>query len=215
MASAISNTHATIFTKLPKCITKIWSPRIINTTNESVIQNELRRHESCMVESIEIKVTFRDVPQDDTFEIDEYGDTTNDMIQMWQEGKLQWELIDKAVAQGVKELQASIVTAAQSRKVESVTVPRPSRTIYTNQTASTVATLTKTNLTRNNDDDKHVVGYAETIAPTDSTSNAGIEDIARQIRHEIRRQSQKRTSGTKEVHQRNFFGQHVRDSCRQ
>lgn len=177
MASALSNTHATIFTQLPKSIRKVWAAKPVYPKSGTLLSCASNKHEFSLIETVEILVTFVDLPECDLITFTDSDDLNDDKIKAWQLGKSQWQKLDEAITKGVETLTNAAIAAAAERSMMSVDVLKHNLTQYRRQSNSAARSAQEPIDTEGSVLDQSKIapinnlsGYAQTVVPNDSTS---------------------------------------------
>lgn len=196
MASALSNTHAGIFTQLPKIIRKVWKAKPVLVKTTAPIETVSNKHEYSLIEEVEVVIRFVDLPESDVYEFCESDDINEDKIQAWQAGKQQWQKLDEAINTGIKELQKLVVEAANVRHMTSVDILKHHTTQYIRQPMTTqmpteLPRVTINSTQRVKETQPSLVGYAKTLMPDDSASRVHYASTAQRSESSKRRHRNK------------------------
>lgn len=183
---SIPDTHAAIFTQIPKSITKTWTPKTISVSSSNCVATPSSKHCESIVTEIKLCVEFNQECVSRNDDLDENTDSTSSFIGVWQETRRDWASLERAVASAVEEFNNRSKERATESKL--VTVDCLERT----KTEFVIPTTQRTQVEPNRSQTQHNTGGAstvsarskvETLYPLDSASNLDNGDIRRFIQN--------------------------------
>jgi hypothetical protein len=135
MMSTPTNTHAGLFTLIPKRIKKKWSPKVYNFSTKSIIPAPALRHESSIITGVTLEVTFdetltsvRDVFTDD-------DDAAADQTAAWNEARKDWIALDTAIEGVLTSFAERLTRRADEHRVTTGDVLTSRRTVVVRATS--------------------------------------------------------------------------------
>lgn len=124
-----SNTHASIFTRIPSGVTKIWLPKLIRPDGSAPEFGMAGKHTHCPVATISLSVRFdHRVVSPGSATYDAYDDTSQDHIAMWKSQQQFWAQLEASVQRCVTEYATAQQKSADACGSRTLEVPLLTRT---------------------------------------------------------------------------------------
>jgi len=175
MAAKVPNTHTSIFTNIPKKLTKTWRSEALDLESNSITAERADTHEMSIIDEIQLCVKFNSLITASTDTLDRIADTEFDAISVWQEARRDWADLEKSIETTVAEFIARSRERAAKSNIKSVDILTDVRTIADDEGNDTVKPI-QFNRKLVIDNNLHpsvnsrVSSYAETIKTENSSS---------------------------------------------
>lgn len=192
---SIPNTHTGVFTRIPEYIEKEWTNKPVSTQKEAPpgFHNSTLHMTNALTSVTVIAKYDSALNSSEATEYDENDDDENDMVELWKQQRKLWAELEHAVNNVLQEYAYAQIAMARDKKMRSVDVPlkrktragtlRDTETLDEPRTQTCAAPI---NHNTERAEEMTTVSRVRTVAPGDSVSQIGVDDMARIIRDSVR-----------------------------